>query len=217
MEKDKERQEAISKTGKVESAPVAGVEPLVLASASPRRAEILRAVGWHFQVAAADVDEKMLDGESPAVYTERLAREKAEHIVASSPSQSLVLGADTVVVIDGVTLGKPRDETDARRMLRSLSGRTHEVITGVAMVRAKTNESRIAHERTRVRFAEMSDAEIDWYVATGEPMDKAGAYAIQGRAALFIEKIDGDYWNVVGLPVRLVYRLVRGISEVKLV
>jgi septum formation protein len=215
MENDKERQEAISKTQKVESAIIAGVEPLVLASASPRRAEILRAVGWHFQVAAANIDEKILDGESPTVYTERLAREKAEHIAARSSSQSLVLGADTIVVIDGASLGKPQDEDDARRMLRSLRGRTHEVVTGVALVRPKTNENRIAHERTRVQFAEITDREIDWYVATGEPMDKAGAYAVQGRAALFIERIDGDYWNVVGLPVRLVYRLAREILKVK--
>ena len=179
---------------------------LVLASASPRRAEILRAVGWEFEVAAANVDESARDGETPAAYVERLAREKAG-AVAGTRLFGLVLGADTVVVADEHVLGKPRDAEDARRMLRLLRGRWHEVLTGVALVRAEDSRAVVAHERTRVRFAEMTDEEIDWYVATGEPADKAGAYAVQGRAALFVEGIEGDYWNVVGLPVRLVYRL----------
>jgi septum formation protein len=184
------------------------LESLVLASASPRRAEILRAVGWEFEAAAADIDETARAGETPPEYVERLAREKAE-AVAGARLFGLVLGADTVVVADGTILGKPQDDEDARRMLRLLRGRWHEVLTGVALVRAETKRAVVAHERTRVRFSEMSDAEIDWYVATGEHADKAGAYAVQGRAALLIEGLEGDYWNVVGLPVRLVYELAQ--------
>jgi septum formation protein len=195
--------------GGLSEARVAGASlpRLVLASASPRRAEILRAVGWDFEVAPANIDESLRAGETPVAYVERLAREKAE--AAGERLFGLVLGADTVVVIDGEILGKPRDEGEARRMLASLRGRRHEVLTGVALVRAEDSRAVVAHERTRVRFAEMSDAEIEWYVATGEPADKAGAYAVQGRAALFVASIEGDYWNVVGLPVRLVYELAR--------
>ena len=186
------------------------LERLVLASASPRRAEILRAVGWPFEASAANIDETARAGESAVDYVERLAREKAE-AVASRRLVGLVLGADTTVVVDGEMLGKPVDAEDARRMLRLLSGRWHEVLTGVAVVRAETKARVVSHERTRVRFAPMTEAEIDWYVGTGEPVDKAGAYAVQGRAALFIEAIEGDYWNVVGLPVRLVYKLRKEI------
>jgi septum formation protein len=181
-------------------------ETLTLASQSPRRAEILRTVGWPFEAEAADVDETLRAGEACERYVERLAREKAE-TVAGRRLFGLVLGADTVVVVDGEILGKPRDDDEARRMLRRLRGRWHEVVTGVALVRAETKQVITAHERTRVRFAQMTDAEVDWYVATNEPADKAGAYAAQGQGALFIEAIDGDYWNVVGLPVRLVYKL----------
>lgn len=179
---------------------------LVLASGSPRRAEILRAVGWPFEAEAADVDESLRAGERPVEYVERLAREKAA-AVARTRLFGLVLGADTVVVCEGEILGKPRDDEDARRMLRALSGRWHEVLTGVALVRAEDSRVEVAHERTRVRFCRMTEEEIDWYVETNEPADKAGAYAVQGRAALFIEGLEGDYWNVVGLPVRLVYEL----------
>jgi septum formation protein len=184
------------------------VERLLLASASPRRAEILRAVDWPFDAAPVNLREERGAGEGPVAYVERLAREKAEAAAALHPER-LVLGADTTVVVKGEVLEKPLDEEDARRMLRCLSGRWHEVLTGVALVRGAVDNRRIrvAHERTEVRFAEMSDAEIAWYVRTGEPMDKAGAYAVQGRAALFIEAVRGDYWNVVGLPIRLVYRL----------
>jgi septum formation protein len=188
--------------------------PLVLASGSPRRAEILRAVGWPFEASAPDVDESRREGERAEDYVRRLAREKAE-AGASARLFGLVLGADTVVVVERELLGKPRDEADARRMLRALSGRWHEVLTGVALVRAESGRVLVGVERTRVRFAEMSDEEIDWHVATGEPLDKAGAYAVQGRAALFIEAIEGDYWNVVGLPVRLVYELVRKLDTEK--
>ena len=201
-----------------QAAPAAGVAPrlsaltpLVLASASPRRSEILTAVGWPFETHPAGVDETRLAGEPAEDFVRRLAREKAE-AVARTRLFGLVLGADTTVVVDGEILEKPRDAEDARRMLRALGGRWHEVLTGVALVRAETGHVSAGLERTRVRFAETSDEEIAWHVETGDVLDKAGAYAIQGRAALFIEAIDGDYWNVVGLPVRLVYELARGFE-----
>jgi septum formation protein len=182
---------------------------LVLASQSARRAEILQAVGWEFTAIPANIDETRLAGEAALTYVQRLARSKAE-TVARQTGASLVLGADTVVVVDNEILGQPRADADARRMLRLLSGRWHEVWTGVALLRSGPMPlSLVAHEITQVRFAEMSADEIDWYVGTGEPRGKAGAYGIQGRAALFIEEIKGDYFNVVGLPVRLVYELAR--------
>jgi septum formation protein len=183
------------------------MEKLLLASSSPRRAEILRAVCWPFEALATNIDETPAPGETATQLIERLALEKAEAAAKKHPSL-LVLGADTTVVVNSEILGKPSDERDARRMLRLLSGKWHDVLTGVALVRAEGNGCRVvAHEKTQVRFAAMTDAEIDWYVRSGEPMDKAGAYAVQGRAALFIEEIRGDYWNIVGLPVRLVYKL----------
>ena len=185
------------------------IPKLILASASPRRAEILRSVGWPFEALPAHIDESREDGEKADGYVERVALAKAEAAAANRPG-SLVLGADTVVVIDDQILGKPRDEGDARRMLRVLNGRWHQVLTGIALVNDATGPSKVAHEVTDVRFAEMSDEEINWYVATSEPMDKAGAYAIQGHGALFIKEIRGDYFNVVGLPVRLLYSLIRG-------
>jgi septum formation protein len=182
--------------------------PLILASASPRRAEILQQVGWPFEVVVSNIDESILNSETASSYVERLAMEKARAI-SKGRLFGLTLGADTVVTIDDSLLGKPSDIEDAKQMLKRLSGRWHEVLTGVALVRAEDGETVVAHERTRVRFAQMSDSEIDWYVSTGEPMDKAGSYAVQGQAAIFIEKIEGDYWNVVGLPIQLVYRLIR--------
>jgi len=190
---------------------LAGMTPLILASASPRRSEILKAVGWPFETHPAGVDETRLAGEAPEEFVGRLAREKAQ-AVASTRLFGLVLGADTTVLVDGEILEKPHDAEDARRMLRRLSGRWHEVLTGVALVRAETGRARVGVERTRVRFAETSEEEIAWHVETGDVLDKAGAYAVQGRAALFIEGIEGDYWNVVGLPVHLVYRLARGLE-----
>jgi septum formation protein len=202
-----------------QAAPAAGASPrlpalvpLVLASSSPRRSEILTAVGWPFETHPAGVDETRRPGEPAEEFVGRLAREKAE-AVARTRLFGLVLGADTTVVVDGEILEKPRDAGDARRMLRRLGGRWHEVLTGVALVRAETGRTAAGVERTRVRFAETSEEEIAWHVETGDVLDKAGAYAIQGRAALFIEAIDGDYWNVVGLPVRLVYELARGLEE----
>jgi septum formation protein len=188
-------------------------EPLILASSSPRRAEILRAVTWPFKISAVEIDESLRAGESPTRYVERLAREKAEAAARHFPCQ-LVLGADTVVVIDGQVLGKPRDLEDARRMLRKLSDRWHEVLTGVALVRSgdERPQASVAYESTRVRFGPTSEEEINWHVQHGQPLDKAGAYAVQGHAALFIREIQGDYWNVVGLPVQLVYRLARELE-----
>jgi len=185
------------------------IPKLTLASASPRRAEILRSIGWPFEALPTHVDESREEGEKADAYVERVALVKAVAAAAHSHG-SLVLGADTVVVIDDQILGKPRNEGDARRMLRVLHGRWHQVLTGVALVNDVTGQSKVAHEVTDVRFAEMSDEEINWYVATTEPMDKAGAYAIQGHGALFIKEIRGEYFNVVGLPVRLLYSLIRG-------
>jgi len=180
-------------------------QKLILASQSPRRAEILKAVGWDFETVPANIDESRLPGEHAITYVKRLAVTKAQ-TVAETQVSGIVLGADTVVVSDGEILGQPRDDDDARRMLRLLSGRWHEVLTGVALINA--HRPLVDHETTRVRFAEMSVAEIDWYVSTGEQRGKAGAYGIQGRAALFIDEIEGDYFNVVGLPIRLVFELL---------
>ena len=180
-------------------------EKLVLASSSPRRTELLNRAGWPHEIIVAGIDESVRPPEEPATYVKRLARSKAE-AVAERLEEGLVLGADTTVVIDNQILGQPRDDADAKRMLQLLNGRWHEVLTGVALVRVG-GETRVDHETTRVRFSEMSESEIDWYVASGEPVGKAGAYGIQGKAALFIEEIEGDYFNIMGLPIRLVYKL----------
>jgi len=180
-------------------------EKLVLASGSPRRAEILERAGWPHEVIVAGIDETLLPNEDAAAYVERLARSKAEK-VASGLDHGLVLGADTTVVVADQILGQPVDEADARRMLELLNAKWHEVLTGVALVRVG-GETRVGYETTRVCFAGMSDEEIDWYVGTGEPFGKAGAYGIQGKASLFIEEIEGDYFNIMGLPIRLVYEL----------
>jgi len=189
--------------------------PLVLASQSPRRSELLAAAGFAFEVLAADIDESVRSGEDPAAYVERLAIEKAQAVLAKlndkakglSPRDVLVLGADTTVTIDGLILGKPADEQEATEMLNRLRGRIHDVFTGVAVVDA--NGVRSAVERTRVWFDPMTDEDISWYVRSGEPVDRAGAYAIQGLAARFIPKIEGSYSNVVGLPVALVSSILR--------
>ena len=179
---------------------------LVLASASPRRQELLRNAGIPFVVQPADVDEAPLSGESARDCAERLARDKALKVWRGRP-QDVVLGADTVVVVDGEILGKPVDVEDAARMLRMLSGRVHDVITGVCV--AGSGDPISDSETTLVTMRPISEPEIREYVATGEPMDKAGAYAIQGIASRWIPRIEGDYSNVVGLPVALVYRMLK--------
>jgi len=185
-------------------------ESLFLASTSPRRAELLRAVGWPFEIVAGGVDESRFQNEDAETYVKRLARGKAA-AAAQKLSSGLVLGADTIVVIDGEILGQPQDDGDSRRMLQLLNGKWHDVLTGVALLRVDSQECVVDRELTRVRFARLTDKEIEWYVETGEPRGKAGAYGIQGHAALFIEEIAGDYFNIVGLPLRLVYELSQRI------
>lgn len=178
---------------------------LVLASASPRRQELLRNAGIEFVVHPAEIPEVPLPGEAPRMCAERLAQEKASKVLQQRAGD-LVLGADTVVVVDGQILGKPSDKADAARMLRLLSGRRHQVITGVCL-RGPFEDTQ--SEITEVTFSTLSDDDIRFYVASGEPMDKAGAYGIQGIASRWITRIEGDYSNVVGLPVSLVYRILR--------
>jgi septum formation protein len=178
---------------------------LVLASQSPRRSEILRQAGISFTVRTAPVDETPLPGEPPEDYVQRLAEMKARAI-PSAPDE-IVLGADTTVVVDGEILGKPADAADARRMLAMLQGRRHQVLTGICLKRGA--ETLLDCAVTEVWFAPMSAGEIEEYAAGGEPMDKAGAYAIQGRASKYVERIEGCYFNVMGLPVALVYRFFK--------
>jgi septum formation protein len=186
--------------------------PLILASASPRRRELLAQAGFHFEVIPADVPEIRKPGEDPIRFVTRLAREKAEAVISREAffSDTLVLGADTIVLLDEEVLGKPQDEADAARMLRLLSGRSHQVITGVCV--AKGRERQRAAEVTFVRFTTLSDEEIEAYVATGEPLDKAGAYAIQGRAGRWVPRIHGCYFNVVGLPLALVSSMIEAMQ-----
>ena len=184
--------------------------PLILASASPRRAELLSAAGIPFEVRPAHIDEALRAGEDARTYASRVAGDKARAIAGQANGRS-VLAADTVVVIDGLVLGKPVDSDDAKRMLRLLSGRSHEVITAVALMSTRRGQSDAAIdariESTVVEFAPLDTAEIDWYVATGEPADKAGSYAVQGLASRFVTRIEGSYSNVVGLPMALVYAM----------
>jgi septum formation protein len=197
---------------------------LVLASASPRRRELLAQAGYTFEVRPAQVAEDPRPGEEPIAYVVRLAREKAEAVYRELAGREggaagqggdgaglAVLGADTTVVVDGEILAKPEDAADAARMLRMLSGRSHRVITGVALTTAEGTE--VAAEVTAVRFVALAEEEIAAYVATGEPMDKAGAYAIQGGAAKWIPRIEGCYFNVVGLPLALVRAMIEGRME----
>ena len=185
---------------------------LILASSSPRRVEVLRNAGFEFEVIPSRVDESPRPSQPPVALAERLAREKAEDVAArlAPANDAVVLGADTVVVgHDGSLLGKPSSPADAVAMLEKLSGRAHDVITGVALVSAGSGRTCIAHERTRVFFRHVAREEIERYVATGEPLDKAGAYAIQGGAGRFVIRIEGCYFNVMGLPLSLVDRMLR--------
>ncbi|HTR27052.1 MAG TPA: Maf family protein [Terriglobales bacterium] len=180
---------------------------LVLASASPRRQELLRNAHISFEVQPAHIDEDPLPGEQAQACAERLARQKAQVVAQKRPGDA-VLGADTVVVIDNQILNKPIDAADATRMLRLLSGRTHQVITGVCLA-GRGQPFAVSSETTSVTMSQISEPEIAAYVATAEPMDKSGAYAIQGIASRWIPRIEGDYSNVVGLPVALVYRMLQ--------
>jgi septum formation protein len=179
---------------------------LLLASSSPRRSQILQMVGWPFELGPIEVDESLHEGESAREYVARLAEAKARASAAVHTHRP-VLAADTTVVVDEHILAKPTDVEDGRRMLRLLQGRWHQVLTGIALL--TENATEVDVEMTEVRFAPMTETEIEWYVATIEPMDKAGAYAIQGKGSRFIEGIKGDYFNVMGLPVRLLYEMIR--------
>jgi septum formation protein len=185
------------------------LHPIILASASPRRADLLRAAGIAFEVLPAHVDESLLDGETPLGYVQRVAADKARAVYRSRPG-SIVLAADTTVVVDSLVLGKPGDDAEARGMLRMLSGRAHDVITGVALATAAGVD--VSTATTMVEFASLSEDEITWYIASGEPLDKAGAYGIQGLASRFVTRIQGSYSNVVGLPVALVYEMLRRLD-----
>ncbi|MCU1286162.1 MAG: maf protein [Acidobacteriales bacterium] len=181
----------------------------VLASSSPRRRELLRNAGIDFEVQTADVPEVHIPGESPLDFATRLAIAKAEAVAQRRP-EDFVLGADTIVIVEGEILGKPADADDAARMLRLLSGKCHEVTTAVCLISPNPATGRnTASETTRVHMAALTDADIAAYIATKEPMDKAGAYGIQGIASRWINRIEGDYFNVVGLPVALVYGMLR--------
>jgi septum formation protein len=184
--------------------------PIVLASQSPRRAELIARLGLDFHLQPADIDESYRPGETPPEHAERLSREKAEAIARTHP-HALVVGSDTIVVIDGDVLGKPKSREQAVEMLMRLSGRDHEVCTGVAVAMDGRVESGL--ERVRVRFRTLDRHACDEYVATGEPMDKAGAYGIQGYGAALVERIEGDFFSVMGLPVRLVLRLLEEAGD----
>jgi septum formation protein len=184
---------------------------IILASSSPRRADILNSIGLTFDTVPAQILEKPHPDEAPADYIMRLARAKVM-AVARKTDYGLVIGADTIVVLDGRIIEKPADESDADRILRLLAGRWHAVMTGVSLYDAQSKSEVADYDKTLVRFAQLSDREIAWYIASGEPMDKAGAYAIQGLGAIFVDEIAGNYHNVVGLPVPLVYRLARRLG-----
>jgi septum formation protein len=184
---------------------------LILASSSPRRKQLLTQAGYRFEVIPANIPEHRLPKEEPGAFVTRLAREKARFVFdnlarAGKAGELLVLGADTIVVAPDEVLGKPVDDEDAARMLRLLSGRTHQVVTGVCLISNQATE--VAAETTSVTMGELAEAEIAAYIATGEPMDKAGAYAIQGYAARWIPRIEGCYFNVVGLPIARVAGMI---------
>ena len=183
---------------------------LILASASPRRAEILRDAGYHFSILSSAIDETPFAGESPNDLVLRLAEAKAELAAARAVGPAILIAADTEVVLDNQIFGKPRSSDDARRMLKKLAGRAHAVLTGVCLIRLPDAERISFVETTLVQFAPLSDEEVTRYLATGEPHDKAGAYAIQGYAARYIPRIEGCYFNVVGLPLA---RLQQALSE----
>lgn len=197
-----------------------GISQIILASASPRRAEILKSAGFEFTVFASEVDESRKRREDAATYVKRVAEMKARAVQArlqNAPEtfSSVIVAADTIVSVDGEILGKPVSPDDARSMLRRLSGRCHDVFSGLAVLEANTRDATLAVERTGVEFSALSDAEIDDYVQSGEPFGKAGAYAIQGRGGRFIPRVEGCYFNVMGLPLARLYTILRGFSSEK--
>lgn len=179
---------------------------LILASASPRRADLLREAGFDVEVQPANINEDVISGEPPEVYVRRVAEAKGRAISEGAPGR-YVLAADTAVVVDGQILGKPASPEDAGQMLRALSGRSHLVISGVCLMKEGQAVAETEVAVTVVEFAELTPAEVEWYVASGESMDKAGGYGIQGLASRFVTRIDGSYSNVVGLPIAVVYRM----------
>ncbi len=188
---------------------------IILASTSPRRAEILRDAAIPFEILAPQIDEAVLPGETAQAMVARLAEAKARAAAAKTEAgkrECIIVGADTTVELDGEILGKPRDSAHAREMLARLSGRTHHVLTGIFLLRLSGNSTRAAVENSAVTFAPLSDSEIDSYIASGEPMGKAGAYAIQGLAGRYIPKIEGCYFNVVGMPLARLYALLRELG-----
>lgn len=185
---------------------------VILASGSPRRRELLERAGIECHVRPAAIDESFIRDEGVVEYVRRMACEKARRVATDSPAGKLVLGADTVVELNGQVLGKPRDADDAEGMLRLLSGRSHTVLTGICVMRAPDHLEALDHATTRVTFLPLNDPEIRDYIASGEPFDKAGAYGIQGLASRFTARVDGCFFNVVGLPVSLVYSILKSLS-----
>ena len=191
------------------------VQKIILASASPRRAELLKQIGIKFEVMVSDAKEEMLDL-SPGELAQNTAFQKAK-LISRAGADSIIIAADTIVAVDGHKLGKPSDNKHAAEMLKMLSGRCHEVYTGLCVLEKPSGRYFLGHECTKVYFRELSQAEIEAYVSTGEPLDKAGAYGIQGKGALLVEKIEGCYFNVVGLPLTLLYKTLKefGIEILK--
>mgnify|MGYP001558937733 CR=1 FL=1 len=181
---------------------------LILASSSPRRAEVLADAGFTFEVVAARVDELRQTGEQAEAYVRRLAEAKARAVAGGVSPPAIVIAADTVVVMNGEVLGKPASAEDAAQMLRRLGGRSHQVLTGLAVLRILGGAARVEVETTQVTFAPLTETEIEAYVVSGEPLDKAGAYAIQGRGGRFVARVEGCYFNVVGLPLARLYRML---------
>lgn len=181
---------------------------IILASTSPRRREILTNVGIPYEIITSDYEEDMTQDLTPIKLAEVLAAGKAES-VAKDITDGIVIGADTFVVWDGHKIGKPKSEDEARSMLRSLSGTEHAVITGLCMIDTSNGNRHLSTTEIKIKFREITDEEIEWYIKTGEPMDKAGAYALQGKASIFIERIEGDYWALVGLPICTVSQVLK--------
>jgi septum formation protein len=184
---------------------------IILASSSPRRRELLSALGMPFEVIAPDIDETLMDGEKPVEFCIRASYDKA-HAIAQHHTEAIVLGADTVVVVDNTVLGKPENKTEAAKFLTMLQGRSHDVFTGYSIIEKSKEKSISKVIHSKVYFRDMTAEEISWYISTGEPMDKAGAYGLQGIGALFVDKIEGSYTNVIGLPLSDVYEDLKNLG-----